>query len=514
MNIQHQQTANDYRIDVTPVKGRVTAWRGDILVAESDNARVMYETRLKPVIYFPTGDVKVPMKQETDLRTFCPFKGTATYFNAEIGGETIENAAWHYANALVEGKPVDGMVAFMPKSGLRYEIEDHDLAPQVDGNISGPMVDWLMREASWCKTPEELTKKIAEKLLEDGVAVSRMSVMIWSLHPMIAGRNFVWSKEDGDVKSYAPSYDIFTAPGFVNSPLRHVASGLGGVRQRLDIDEREFEFPILDDLKAEGATDYVAMPMPFSGGQINVLTLTCDHPAGFTTANLGLVFECASVIGRFYEVFALRENSQALLETYLGKGTGARVLGGEIRRGDGDDIDAAILMCDLRNSSTLEEKLGRSKYLEYLNWFFEETTNVVNAHGGEVLKFIGDAVLAIFPAEDGQAAACHNAREASLKIVEYIQQRSQLDCGDVLDCAIGVAYGRVTYGNVGSQERLDFTVIGRATNIAARLSDYGKTQGQRIVVTSEVAEGCDDCLPLGPVTLRNVIDPVETFAIK
>ncbi len=514
MNIQVAQNSNDFAIFVEPVAGRVTARRGDVIVAESYNAKVMYETRLRPAIYFPVEDVRVPLRLEGDLRTFCPFKGTATYFTAEFEDGPVEDAAWHYAHALLEGKPVEGMISFMPAAGITFEFDGFEPRPETSRNISGPIIDWLMSRASLCKTPEELTRKIGRKLSQQGVAISRISVLIWSLHPMIAGRNFIWSKETDDVRTLKASYDLFTDPAFINSPMRHVAGGFGGVRQRLDIDERDFEFPILDDLKAEGATDYVAMPMPFSGGQINVLTLTCDHPKGFTTANLGLVYECAPIIGRLYEVFALRENAQSILETYLGRRTGARVLGGEIRRGDGDDIEAAIMMCDLRNSSALEESLGRKTYLETLNWFFEETTKIINDHGGEVLKFIGDAVLAIFPATEGKAEACASARSAARDIVANIcHWDGEKPCEHDIDCALGLAFGNVTYGNIGSRERLDFTVIGRATNIAARLSDYGKTQGHRIAVTADIAEGDNGVEPLGAVKLRNVSAPVETFAL-
>jgi len=269
----------------------------------------------------------------------------------------------------------------------------------------------------------------------------------------------------------------------------------------------------MQDLKTEGATDYVAMPLPFSNGQINVLTLTSDHPKGFTTANLGLIFECSSVLSRYYEVFALKENAQALLETYLGKRTGKRVLGGEIRRGDGDEIDAAILFCDLRGSTRLESSLGREAYIKLLNAFFEETTEIINEHGGEVLKFIGDAVLAIFPADADQAAACRQALNSAKKIVERIYDPAPEDGSSAIDCAIGIAFGGVTYGNVGSRERLDFTVIGTAANIAARLGDYGKLSDHKIVTTRDIAHSDDSAFSLGPVELHNVAAPVEAYAV-
>jgi adenylate cyclase len=291
-----------------------------------------------------------------------------------------------------------------------------------------------------------------------------------------------------------------------------VTAGLGGVRQRLADGATDDSFPILRDLREQGATDYVAMPLPFSDGRVNVLTLACDHPDGFSTADLGLVFECSQIVSRLFEVFSLRDNAQALLETYVGKRTGARVLGGEIRRGDGDEIDAAIMLCDLRGSTRIEETLGRAAYIDLLNAFFETVSTLVHDAGGEVLKFIGDAVLAVFPAEPDAGAACQGALTAAHGIIDTLANDDTRDTP--LTCSIGLAFGRVMYGNVGSRERLDFTVIGQAANIAARLGDHGKSAGHAIVTTEEFCATDHDLEPLGALCLHNVSRPVEAFAAK
>jgi adenylate cyclase len=332
------------------------------------------------------------------------------------------------------------------------------------------------------------------------------------LHPLIAGKNYVWSKKTNEVSTFAPSYEIHAHPGFVNSPLRHVSNGLGGVRQNLNVDYPINSFPIMEDLRAEGATDYVAMPLQFSDGRRHVMSLTSDHPDGFTTANLGLIFECSSVVSRFFEVFMLKENAQSLLDTYVGQRSGARVLGGDIRRGDGDDINAAIMCCDMRGSTALEEKMGRAAYIALLNQFFEITSDCVNAHQGEILKFIGDAVLAVFPAGDDSAAARSNALQAARDIVIQLNQLRSTGSDQGCDCSIGMAFGGVTYGNVGSRERLDFTVIGQAANVAARLGDYGKTVGHRIVATDDFLIGDCQSIQLGAIALRNVAVPVPCHA--
>lgn len=511
MTFDSNPTLNQYGIKILPVDGTVVAWHNETVLARSDRARVMHETRLAPTVYFPREDVLADLRDTSDLQTFCPFKGTASYKDLYLGDERISNAAWTYDDPLPESTGIEGYIAFMPGVVTRLDPGSLDLEQIDHGHISGPIVDWILRGAAESLTPEDLTRKFAAKLIENGVSISRLSVLIWSLHPMIAGKNYVWEKETDTVDTFAPSYEIHDHPGYINSPLRHVSSGLGGIRQKLGYDYAGNSFPILEDLKSKGATDYVAMPLRFSDGRINVLTLTCDHPDGFTTANLGLIFECSAVISRYYEVFTQAENARALLETYVGKRTGARVLGGEIRRGDGDEIDAAIMFCDLRGSTRLEEELGRKSYIDLLNFFFETTSSIIEANGGEVLKFIGDAVLAVFPADQDPELAKELALRSAREIVERLGdgEHAPSRC----DCAIGLAFGRVMYGNVGSSERLDFTVIGKAANVAARLGDYGKTGGHRIVVSHDLIKSGSDAIDLGEVELRNVSGPVKCYAV-
>ncbi|MBO9478671.1 DUF427 domain-containing protein [Shimia sp. R11_0] len=514
MEGSHLGSNAGYGIDIQPIEATVTISRRGVVLAQSTRAKVMYETRLPPQVYVPRADIVVPLSEHTALKTFCPFKGTARYHDIQLPDDVIENGVWCYDDALPESSAINGHIGFMPNAEAEIDFGGAQLDPVADGNITGPLVDWLMRGAASETTPEDFLAALGRKMEDSGIAVKRMAAMIWSLHPMIAGKNYIWSRDTNEITTFAPSYEVHDHPSFVNSPLRHVSQGLGGIRQRLDVPEEDMQFPIMRDLKAEGATDYVAMPLFFSNGQINVLTLTSDHPKGFTTANLGLIFEVSSVISRFFEVFTQKENAQSLLETYVGARTGARVLGGEIRRGDGDDINAAIMFCDLRGSTKLEEDLGRAAYIDLLNTFFDTTSAIVDAHGGEVLKFIGDAVLAVFPDTETGSDAGADALQAAREIVQQLETMRQNDPSHCCECSIGISYGQVTYGNVGSRERLDFTVIGRPANVAARLGDYGKKVGHRIVVTQQVARHERGCKALGAVSLHNVKEPVECFAFS
>lgn len=499
-----------YRIDVKPIEGRATAKRHGAIIAESDHARIMYETRLEPTVYFPREDVRGLLSKPNKRRSFCPFKGTATYWDLEASGEKIEAGAWSYDHALPEGRDVEGMIAFMPGVADTLDTTNPLPEPERVGHIAGSTADWLLRKAWLCENPVELTRHMGHRFVKDGIAVSRLNVTIWSLHPQLAGASFIWTRETDTVSVSNASHENLLSDSYINSPIRFVREGMGGVRQPLNDSATEFDFPIMSELRAKGATDYVAMPLVFSNGQINTLTLASDHPEGFTTANLGLIFECSAVISRYYEVMALRSNALSLLETYLGKRTGARVLEGNIRRGDGENIDAAILFCDMRGSTTLAQQLSRDDYLGVLNTFFDAVIGPVRAHGGEVLKFIGDAVLAIFPAEEGGQDACDVAASAAAAIVQNIE-----GIDEQVRCAIGLHFGNVTYGNIGSGDRLDFTVIGSAANIAARLSEMCKKLDKDVLISSLIAENSSTpAISLGVHTLRNVAGPVEVYTIK
>lgn len=512
MNMHSTPTTSDpYGIEVQSLSGQVTIYRDDVILARSTQAKVMYETRLNPTIYFPVDDVVVDLGDVTELQTFCPFKGTARYHSLQFADESLENAAWCYSNTLPESREVEGHVAFMPSTYTHVDLGENELTSKAQTSISGPLIDWLLREASTLPSTDDLTRAFAEKLVEHGIPISRLGVLIWSLHPLIVARNVIWNRDEEELTTYAPTYEIHDHPAYINSPLRHVSNGYGGVRQRLDTTHFKASFPIMEDLRKQGATDYVAMPLPFSDGRTNVLTLTSDHPDGFSTADLGTVFECVFVISRFFEVFTQRANAQTLLETYVGKRTGARVLGGDIRRGDGDEIDAAIMFCDLRNSTALEEQMNRRDYIALLNSFFDTVSDIVHENGGEVLKFVGDAVLAVFPEDHDAHKASNNALRSARAILDKLDALNDEESSHQYDAAIGLDYGRVTYGNVGSKERLDFTVIGQAANIAARLSDYGKLVGQRIVMSDTIGNCCSELTPLGEVELHNVSRPVLCY---
>lgn len=502
-----------YRLSVGPIPGRTVARRGDVIVACSEHAKIMHETRLPSVVYFPREDVIGLTEELSSKRTFCPFKGTAVYEHLRLGTEFLENAVWSYPQALSESEEIKGYVAFMPGVIDTVEASIALQPEQDDGHLSGPLIDWLLKKAWAISDPAELTRQLALRFRQQGIPVARMNIAIWPLHPEIAGYSYVWTLGSDEIEVSEQPNEILVDEKYLNSPIRFVREGLGGVRQPLDGRNIEFKFPILDELVSKGATDYVALPLVFSDGRINVLTMSTDIKGGFSTANLGLVYESSLVISRYYEVLVQKLDAQALLETYLGKRTGSRVLKGEIKRGDGEEIDATILFCDLRNSSHLSNTLERHEYLGLLNEFFELVSEYVIAFDGEILKFVGDAVLAIFQPMQTPASASMDAISAAKSIVKSLSEHKETPGGTPISCSIGISSGKVSYGNIGARGRLDFTVIGRAANLAARLSDHGKKLEKSILVDGATAQDVPlDLLYCGRFQPRNFNEEVEIYS--
>jgi adenylate cyclase len=506
----------DYRIAIEPLNERLCVSVGGKIVADSKNVTVMHETHLPSHPYIPKSDVGSGILEPSPLRTFCPFKGTAHYWNLRLPGGLIENGAWSYEAPLEEASSIGGCVAFDPKH-IDHLPLGCALPPTADAPFGGnPLIDWIMRKAGSCQTPSELTEQFAEHLIAIGMPIWRINVGMRTLHPLLVARQFTWRRGvDGIVQTEAPP-ELLQEPSYLNSPIMHVRSGLGGVRQRLDVPNPEFSYPIMDDLRADGGTDYVAMPLTFSDGQINTVTMATDHPDGFSTDHLGQVFEALTALGRFYEVLTLRHNTTALFDAYLGERTRQQILAGSTHRGDGENIRAAIIFCDLRDSTQLADTLSLDEYLGLLNGFFEHAAEPILNRGGEVLKFIGDAVLAIFPVEDDEhvSAACAKARDAAEEIVAHMPRIATGDGRPSLRCAIGLHVGDVMYGNVGAPERLDFTVTGTAVNIAARLSSQCKILDQPLLISEDVARHVPDNLASqGTQALRHVSNDLEVFAV-
>jgi len=428
---------------------------------------------------------------------------------------------WSYENTLPEAHEIRDYLAFTWDAMESWHEDDTQVLEQTRDSAPSNLnifSDWLLNDAWNTSSVRELVVRLSHSLFSSGVPVWRLQLLIRTLHPELFATGYTWWRDTDEVEIFTAAHDVLETREHRESPYTPILNGAGGVRRSMEGPDPQFDFPVLRDLHAGGGTDYVAMPLLFSDGQINIITLVSDRSGGFSTEDLGQFYEILPVLSRLFEVHALRRTAITLLDTYLGKHSGQRVLEGSIKRGDSEDIHAVIWFCDLRDSTSLTESLSREDYLTMLNQFFDCMAGAVLDHGGEVLKFIGDAVLAIFPIADPDSPeaaeqAIEAAQKAQREITRGNQQRAER--GDkTIGFGIGMHIGNLMYGNIGTPGRLDFTVIGSAVNEASRIEGMCKALDQNILLSAEFARHFPTRLvSLGMHTLRGVSTPQELFTL-
>lgn len=368
---------------------------------------------------------------------------------------------------------------------------------------------WLHGEGRLITDRVAFVSAFAAKLLEAGVPVARISTAVPVLHPNVDTSAIFWQADSGaEERMWQMTPE--TMKMRQNSPL-HIAYFDGkSSRCRIGPEAEEGEFSILPDLRAAGMTDYLALPAPFSDGSNKAMTFATKAPGGFSDTHIALFEAMMPTAAMILEIQTLRRTARTLLDTYVGPAAGQRVVEGSIKRGMGETIHSVIWFCDLRGFTELSGRLDDAALLALLNDYFGAMTDAVQSHGGEVLKFIGDAMLAIFPLE-GDAdraetaaralAATGSAREALATVNET---RAAAGAAEIR-CGIALHVGDVHYGNIGGEGRLDFTVIGPAVNLASRVEALCATLGEPLLLSADfVAESGVACNALGSYALKGI----------
>ncbi|MEH2479502.1 adenylate cyclase [Nitrobacteraceae bacterium AZCC 2146] len=355
------------------------------------------------------------------------------------------------------------------------------------------VTDWLIDGARSAPSPSLVMGECCNRLVAAGLPLWRVGVFVRTLHPDIFGRNFIW-RPGAEVVVGTADFDIQQSPEFLRSPLAILYGKGQEVRFRLD-DPESKRFPFFDDMRGEGVTDYIALPLMFVDGSIHGSSWTTKQPGGFTDGQLTALKLVVPPLARLIEVINLRRTASTLLDTYVGSRAGERILAGQIRRGHTETMEAAIWLSDLRGFTALSDRLPPEHVVEILNLYFDCQVAAILKHGGEVLKFMGDGLLAVFPItqRDGDArqvcarvldAACE--ARASVTALDYPSG----DTRERFRFGVALHIGRILYGNIGGGNRLDFTCIGPAVNLAARLEKMAGRFGRTIVASSAFTEIC------------------------
>jgi len=363
------------------------------------------------------------------------------------------------------------------------------------------VVQWLVHGARNAPLSQEVLTELCERLTAAGLPLWRVTVFVRTLHPEIVGRRFVWHPDTGTVVTDG-SFELLERRAFLDSPMMHVSNTGEAFRRRLADPDCVMDYPVLHDLRNEGVTDYVVAPLHFSGGEVHFSSWATRQPGGFTDAEIEVIQSLIAPLARVAEIRAWYRVAGNLLTTYVGKNAGERVLAGHIRRGDTEAIHAAIWLSDMRGFTTLADTLPPQDLVNLLNRYFDCQVPAIVEHGGEVLKYMGDGLLAIFPidAERDFSTICAAALEAGRAARGEIAALSASD-GDGSGLRFGLALhvGDVLFGNIGSGNRLDFTCIGPAVNLAARLEKLAGRLGRTVLASEDFVDHCggDGLQPIG-----------------
>lgn len=385
------------------------------------------------------------------------------------------------------------------------------LAPLTD-RLRG-FTDWLMLGGAHAMELAELFEAACAELA-DAYPLDRVSLNLEVIHPELGGQGMEWRRGAELRRTHAPR-GMEENPDYLYSPVRVVDET--GQSFRAGIADGDMEMGILRRLWSEGFTDYLIVPLPFrDADRTAAISFATRQPGGFTSENVQELELVARALSPLVEARVMRIIATDLLSVYLGREPGLRVFDGQIRRGDYSSIFAAILFCDLRGFTAFTQANISRTVIARLNDWFGHACAAVEASGGEVLKFMGDGMMAIFPAQEmNPAEACGHALTAAATLEASVNAWNEVRPADVppLEYGLSLHLGYVAFGNIGGVRRLDFTVVGPAVNQAARMLDLAK-QLERQVVVSQAFAGCSgrsfECL--GSFDLRGLPKPEMVYA--
>lgn len=382
------------------------------------------------------------------------------------------------------------------------------------------VADWLIATALSGADLETVVRGFCYRLAATGLPLSRIYLSFAMLHPLYRAMGFTWRRGEGlHVEGYRHTQGVSDV--FLRSPFFHLLNNqLDHMRRRLVSGEAS-EFPVFDDLKKEGITDYLAFVSGFAGESMQGImgSWSTDARDGFSDGDIAALLRIQSQLAVAARMAVLAHLAENMLTTYLGGDAGRRVLSGQVRRGDGETIRAALIMADMRQSTAVAEQLGRQGFIETLNQFFDAIAGPFAESGAEILNFLGDGFLAVFPcarhkteSETACRSALATARAAVARMGLLNLRRRQENLQDI-GFGLGLHVGNVMFGNVGLKDRLTFSAFGAAVNEVQRLESLTKKYRTPIVASQKFADyAAGDWTRLGREKLQGSEQKITVFA--
>ncbi|MET4802979.1 adenylate/guanylate cyclase domain-containing protein [Bradyrhizobium sp. LB11.1] len=395
-------------------------------------------------------------------------------------------------------------------------------APRNDELIhsgSDGVVDWLTNGTRDQRFIDNIFAEMCIRLQQAGIPLKRSTLHVMIQHPQWLGARFMWSDGMREAEIARVDFDVRERSEYIGSPANEMFDGATEVRENLERNPAlGRKHALYDEMRAKGLTDYVAWPLYHTLGKRHLVTFSTDRPGGFDDAHVAALKKVLPVLALVSEIRIKNRLARTLLETYVGTHAGELILAGATRRGTGTTVRAAIMICDLRDFTKISDNWPRDDVIDLLNDYFDAMSDPIVRHGGEILKFIGDGLLAIFPLHEPNA--CANLLRAvteARRAMAALNERNNGTGRAPMNYGIGVHVGDVMYGNIGSTSRLDFTVIGPAVNMASRLETLTKQVGRPVLLSRDFAELVAPEFELervGRHAVRGFSEPIELFAFQ
>lgn len=381
------------------------------------------------------------------------------------------------------------------------------------------VIDWMVDGGQPTSRPRDIVGDMCERLQACGLPLNRVAVFVRTLHPDVLGQRFLW-RPGHEVEVLEAPHSFRETDTFQHSPVLLVFGRGEAVRRRIESADCPNDFAIIAELREEGVTDYFAQPLTFTNGDVHMVSWTTRRPGGFSDGDISAFEALRAPLSRLAEIYVLRRTAATLLNTYVGRGAGERILQGRIRRGDTEAIDAVVLLSDLRGFSRLSNERPGAEVIGLLNAYFDCLVPPIVSRGGEILKYLGDGLLAIFPVSTGieVGETCQRAldavSEAQLGLARYNTEYAATG-NPALRHGVGLHIGEVLYGNIGGAGRLDFTAIGPVVNLAARLETLTLETGRDALVSADFARHCPRAVePIGRFDVAGFSETQEVFALR